>query len=183
MKLTVKDMTFTALMAVMIAICSWIAVPIGAVPITLQTFGAACALTLLGGKRGTLAIAVYILLGLVGVPVFSGFKGGAAVLFGMTGGYILGFILMGAAYWAAEHFFDDSTAVKCISLAVGLILCYAVGTVWFMIVYTDTKGDISLLSALSMCVFPFILPDIIKLAGAVLLSAKVSPMIQRQLSA
>ena len=90
---------------------------------------------------------------------------------------------MGAAYWAAEPFFGDSTAVKCISFAVGLILCYAVGTVWFMIAYTDTKGDISLLSALSMCVFPFILPDIIKLAGAVLLSAKVSPMIQRQLSA
>ena len=71
-------MAYCALMSVLIAVCSWISLPIGQVPFTLQTFGVFCALGLLGGARGTIAIAVYILLGAVGVPVFAGFSGDLA---------------------------------------------------------------------------------------------------------
>lgn len=179
MKITLRDMCYISLMAVMIAVCSWISLPLGAVPITFQTFGAAAALTILGGRRGTLSIAVYVVLGLIGIPVFAGFKGGAAVLFGMTGGYIFGFLLMGLCYTLLTRFISDELPVRCAALGLGLLLCYAFGTIWFMVLYTRTKGQISVLSALGMCVFPFIIPDIIKLAVAVLLARRVTPLIDR----
>ena len=90
--ITVRDMAYIALMAVVIALCSWISVP-AAVPFTMQTFAVFCALLLLGGRRGTFAVALYILLGAFGLPVFSGFRGGIGALLGPTGGYIVGFLL------------------------------------------------------------------------------------------
>ncbi len=175
---SVKDMTFTALMAVIIAVCSWISLRIGSVPLTLQTFGVAASLCILGGKRGTAAIAVYILLGLAGVPVFANFTGGAGVLFGMTGGYIIGFLLMGAVYWLITSLFGNKPAATAAALAAGLVICYIFGTVWFMAVYSREKGDISLISALTMCVFPFIIPDILKLTTAALLAGKMPSFIR-----
>ena len=85
------DMVYIAIFAVIIAVCSWISVPM-VVPFTLQTFGVFCAVGLLGGKRGTLSVLIYVLLGAVGVPVFAGFSSGIGTLFGVTGGYIMGFI-------------------------------------------------------------------------------------------
>ena len=84
------DMVYIAIFAVIIAVCSWISVPM-VVPFTLQTFGVFCAVGLLGGKRGTLSVLIYVLLGAVGVPVFAGFSSGIGSLFGVTGGYIMGF--------------------------------------------------------------------------------------------
>ena len=93
-------LTYIALSAALIAICSWISIPT-TVPFTLQTFGVFAALGTLGGRRGTLAILAYLLLGLVGLPVFSGFQGGPGVLLGTTGGYILGFLASALLYWGA----------------------------------------------------------------------------------
>ena len=107
----VVDLTYMAVCAALIAICAWITVP-AAVPFTLQTFAVFCVLGLLGGKRGTVAILVYILLGAVGLPVFSGFNGGIGALLGTTGGYILGFIFIGLIYWAAEKLFGFKLAVR-----------------------------------------------------------------------
>ena len=90
-KLTVRDMAYTAMFAVVMAACSWISVPY-VVPFTMQTFAVFLAVGVLGGKRGTLAVLVYILLGCVGIPVFSGFSGGVGILMGSTGGYIVGFL-------------------------------------------------------------------------------------------
>ena len=98
------DLVYTALCAALIAVCSWISVP-AAVPFTLQTFAVFAALNLLGGKRGTTAVLVYILLGAVGLPVFSGFKGGPGVLLGTTGGYIIGFLFTGLLFIFAERLF------------------------------------------------------------------------------
>ena len=89
-KLTILDMAFIALFAVIIAVCSWISIP-AAVPFTLQTFAVFTAVGVLGGKRGTLCVLVYLLLGAFGVPVFAGFSGGLGAVFGMTGGYLFGF--------------------------------------------------------------------------------------------
>ncbi|MBQ5316082.1 MAG: biotin transporter BioY [Oscillospiraceae bacterium] len=179
-KFSVRDMTFIALMAVVIAVCSWISLRIGTVPLTLQTFGVAAALCMLGGRRGTFSVIIYILLGLVGVPVFANFTGGAGALFGMTGGYIIGFLLMGAAYWLITSKFGTKAVVVAIALAVGLILCYAFGTAWFMVVYSRNKGDISLLSALSMCVFPFIIPDAVKLTLAAVIAKKIPASVKEK---
>lgn len=93
-----RDMALIAAFAAVITVCAWISVP-AAVPFTLQTFAVFLAVGLLGGKRGTIAVAVYILLGAVGVPVFSGFNGGLGALLGITGGYILGFLAAAAVMW------------------------------------------------------------------------------------
>lgn len=171
-KFTVRDMCFIAMFAVIIAVCSWISVPL-TVPITLQTFGVFAALGVLGGKKGTIAVIVYVLLGAVGLPVFAGFKLGIGTLLGTTGGYIIGFILSGIVYWAITDKFGTKLAVTVIAMALGLLVCYAFGTAWFMIVYTRSKGAVTLWSALGWCVFPFIIPDAIKIALAILVSERV----------
>ena len=96
-----RNMVYIAMFAVLISICSWISIP-SAVPFTMQTFGIFLAVAVLGGKRGSLAVLVYLLLGLVGVPVFAGFSGGIGCLAGTTGGYIVGFQLTALVMWAME---------------------------------------------------------------------------------
>lgn len=168
----VLDMVLVSVFAVLIALCSWITIPM-AVPFTMQTFGVFCALGVLGGKRGTLSVIIYILLGAVGLPVFSGFKGGVSALFGVTGGYIAGFVFTALSYWLITKIFGAKKIVEIIAMAIGLILCYAFGTVWFVLVYSKTNGAIGVLQALSMCVFPFIIPDAAKIALAVFVSSAV----------
>ena len=158
MKLKTIDLTLCGIFAALLAICAWITIPFAAVPFTLQTFGVFAALGLLGGKRGTIAIAVYLLLGAVGVPVFSGFQGGFGALFGATGGYLLGFLLSGFTVWFAEARFGKSFGVFVAAMIIGLLLCYAFGTAWFMHVYLKNTGEVGLLTVLGWCVFPFILP-------------------------
>lgn len=165
-----------ALMAVLIAVCSWISVPT-AVPFTLQTFAIFCTLELLGGARGTLAVAVYLLLGAAGLPVFHGFTGGLGVLLGTTGGYLLGFLLMGPVYWLFERL-GRSLWLRTAALLLGLLLCYAFGTLWFVSVYSRTGGAISAATALGWCVLPFLLPDGLKLVLALLLTARIKPFLK-----
>ncbi|MBQ8568456.1 MAG: biotin transporter BioY [Oscillospiraceae bacterium] len=156
-QISVKDMTYTALGAAVIAVCSWITIP-SAVPFTMQTFGIFAVSGISGGKRGLCSVLVYILLGAVGLPVFSGFKGGIGVLFGVTGGYITGFIGLAAVYYLITGNGGSSTIRQYIGMLSGLAVCYIFGTVWFLI---SGGGDI--LSALAACVFPFVVPDILKL--------------------
>ena len=175
MKLSVKELCTIALMAVLIAVCSWISVP-APVPFTLQTFAVFCALELLGGRRGTIAVLIYLLLGAAGVPVFAGFAGGLGILLGSTGGYLLGFLLTGLVYWLFECL-SGRTWVRIAALVLGLALCYAFGTLWFVQVYARANGPISLLAALSWCVFPFLLPDGVKLVLALLVSRRLRPLL------
>ena len=166
------DLAYVAVCAALMAVCSWISIP-ATVPFTLQTFAVFCSLGLLGGRRGTAAIMVYLLLGALGVPVFAGFSGGIGILFGTTGGYLLGFILMGLVYWLGERLSMDSRNIRIISMILGLLLCYAFGTAWFMFVYARQTGAIALGTALAWCVVPFLLPDLVKMALALLLSGRL----------
>ena len=118
------DMVYIAVFAVLIAICSWISIPM-TVPFTLQTFAVFLAVGVLGGKRGSLAVLIYILLGAVGIPVFAGFSGGIGVLLGNTGGYIIGFLFSALLMWLIEKLFGRKTWVLGISMVLGLIVCYA----------------------------------------------------------
>ena len=176
MNFRTKDLCYMALMAVLIAVCSWISIQT-VVPFTLQTFAVFCALELLGGARGTIAVAVYLLLGAVGVPVFAGFTGGLGILLGSTGGYLLGFLLTGLVYWLFERL-GRSLWLRVAALLLGLALCYAFGTLWFIEVYSRANGPLSVMTALSWCVLPFLLPDGRKLALALLLSARVKPLLK-----
>ena len=176
MTLKTRDLTYTALGAVLIVICSWISVP-APVPFTLQTFAVFCVLELLGGRRGTLAVLLYLLLGAVGLPVFSGFRGGVGALLGPTGGFLLGFLLTGLLYWLCERF-ARRAALRVLVLALGLALCYAFGTAWFMAVYARGGEALALGTALGWCVWPFLLPDGAKLALAMLLARRVRPLLK-----
>ena len=127
-------MVYIAVFAVLIAICSWISIPT-TVPFTLQTFAVFLAVGVLGGKRGSLSVLIYILLGAVGIPVFAGFSGGFGILLGQTGGYIVGFLFSALLMWLMEALLGKKTWVLGLSMVLGLIVCYAIGTVWFMVVY------------------------------------------------
>jgi len=175
-KFRVVDLTYMAVGAALTAVCSWISIP-STVPFTLQTFAVFCVLSLLGGKRGTVSIIIYILLGAVGMPVFAGFTGGIGILLGTTGGYIIGFILMGLLFWLAEHFFGNALPVRIVSMLAGLLVCYAFGTGWFLWVYARQSGAIGIGTALSWCVLPFILPDLAKMALAVGIAGRVKKFI------
>lgn len=165
-------MAYIALMAVLISVCSWLSIP-AAIPFTMQTYAIFTALLLLGGRRGSIAVAVYIALGAVGFPVFSGFAGGIGKLMGPTGGYIIGFIFTALCYWLFEGLSGGKPWLRLLGMALGLVLCYAFGTVWFVQVYSATK-PIGYAAALGLCVFPFILPDIVKMALAVLTARVMS---------
>lgn len=173
-RLSIKDIAYIALFAALMAICAWISIPL-TVPFTLQTFGVFITLTLLGGRRGTLSIIVYLLLGAVGLPVFSGFKGGIGVLFGTTGGYLVGFILSALIIWGITHFFGNNAIVQVVAMLIGLCVCYVFGTIWFMVLYTRSSQAVGLITVLSWCVFPFIIPDIIKLVLALVLGRRLKP--------
>lgn len=167
------DLAYTALFAVLMMVCAWITVPL-TVPFTLQTFGVFAALGTLGGRRGTYAVAAYLLLGLAGLPVFSGFRGGPGVLLGTTGGYILGFLALALLYWAVTARLGQRPVVMAAAMVLGLVVCYAFGTAWFLVAYARTAGSIGLWAALGMCVFPFVVPDLLKIALAMLLSHRLS---------
>ena len=173
----VLDLVYIAIGAALIAICSWISIPT-AVPFTLQTFAVFFVLLALGGERGTIATLVYVLLGAVGVPVFAGFSGGIGVLFGNTGGYIIGFLFTGLIYILFTKFFRKNIVIKIVALVLGLAVCYAFGTAWFMNVYMKSSGEVGLLTVLGWCVFPFIIPDLLKLALAVVIAKRIEPVIK-----
>jgi len=173
----VLDLVYVAIGAALIAICSWISIPT-AVPFTLQTFAVFFVLLLLGGERGTIATLIYVLLGAVGVPVFAGFTGGIGILFGSTGGYIIGFLFIGLIYILFTKFLKKNIATKIAALVLGLAVCYAFGTVWFMHVYMQNTGEVGLLTVLGWCVFPFIIPDLLKLVLAVIVAKRIEPVIK-----
>ena len=180
-KLQVTDLAYIAMGASLIAICSWISIPT-TVPFTLQTFAVFFVLLLLGGERGTLATLVYVLLGAVGVPVFSGFSGGIGVLLGNTGGYILGFLFVGLIYMLFMKIFKKNIYIKIAALVLGLLVCYVFGTAWFMYVYMQNTGEIGLIAVLNLCVFPFIIPDLVKMAIAVVIAKRIGPVIKKTFS-
>lgn len=172
MKLKTKDLALCALFAALMAVCAWISIP-ATVPFTLQTFAVFAALGVLGGKRGTIAFLVYLLLGIVGIPVFSGFRGGIGVLLGTTGGYLLGFLFAALIVWGMEARFGSKTGIFILSSVLGMLVCYAFGTAWYLIVYTRSTGAVSLATVLGWCVVPFLIPDAVKIALAVLLRGRL----------
>lgn len=162
-KFKTLDLAYIGIFAALIAVCAWIAIPL-TVSVTLQTFAVCLTAGLLGWKRGTASVAVYILLGMIGLPVFTGFKSGIAAVTGPTGGYIVGFIFTALIVGFAADKLGKKIWQNIVFMTVGILVCYLFGTVWFMIAY-----KVSFVSALSACVFPFLLPDAVKIVLAAVL--------------
>lgn len=172
------DLVYISIFVVLIAICSWISIPLQ-VPFTMQTFGVFVTVGILGGRRGTVAVLVYILLGAVGVPVFAGFSGGIGNLLQSSGGYILGFLLSALIMWAMEKILGRSLLVLGSSMVLGLLACYAAGTCWFAVVYGASTGPVGIGTILGWCVIPFVIPDLLKIALALVLTKRLSGMVRR----
>lgn len=156
-----RDMCLTALMAALICVAGPLSVPVGPVPISLASFAVYLAGAVLGAKRGALAVALYVLLGAAGIPVFSGFSGGVQKLAGITGGYIVGYLPCAWITGFAAGRDGERKWFLPLGMAVGTAALYAVGTAWFMIQSGSALG-----AALAACVIPFLPGDAIKIAAA-----------------
>ncbi len=143
--------------AALMAVCSWISVPL-AIPVTLQTFAVFTSTGLLGKWRATWAVLVYILLGAVGLPVFSNFTGGVGMLFGKTGGYIIGFIFFALVTGFLIERLGKRTPALILAMVAGLFVCYLFGTLWFMAVYAKTTGAVGLFACCRGACFRFLSP-------------------------
>ena len=182
----IYDLVLISVSAALITICSWISIPLGPVPFTLQTLGILAVMLTVGGRRGTIAILVYLALGAVGVPVFAGFKGGIMSFIGPTGGFLIGFVFGALVYWLLEKLFLKklmTTPVKTwifgmLGFVVFEVVMYIVGVIWFMTVYAAQTGPVGLATVMSWCVIPFIIPDIVKMVVAVLTGERASKLIR-----
>lgn len=168
----IKKMVLCAMFSALICLCAWLAIPIGDISITMQTFGIFLCLSLLGGKYGCISILIYLLLGAVGLPVFSGFQGGMGVLLGTTGGYIWGFLCSGLLFWLITGIFGEKSIM--ISMILGILICYLLGSLWYVYLYAG--GGLSFV--LLKCVVPYIIPDAIKITLALLMRKKLQPFVR-----
>ncbi|EWM54036.1 biotin transporter BioY [Ruminococcus flavefaciens] len=175
---TTKEIVLTAMFAAIIAVCSWISIPAGEISFTLQTFAIFCALNILGGRNAFFSVLVFIFLGAVGLPVFTGFKGGVGVLVGPTGGYILGFLFMPLVYWLGTILLGSKLPVRIILMLAGLIVCYLFGTLWFVYGFSKAGNEMSFRHAMEICVIPFAPFDLLKLVFAVIITEKVRKMLK-----
>ena len=167
-KLTTYQMAVTAVMAAVLCVLGPLTVPIGAVPISLANFVICLTAWLLGPKFGTLSVVIYLALGAIGIPVFSGYGAGLAKLAGPTGGYLVGYLLLA---FIGGMFIEKSKGNPVVS-AVGLVLgdaaCYVLGTIWFMVL-----TGLDLPTSLTYCVIPYLPGDVIKIALASLLTIQL----------
>ena len=156
-------MVLASLFAALMALCSWLSIPIPPLSFTMQTFGLLLSLGVLGGKWGSVSIWLYLLLGLVGLPVFSGFRFGAAALLDVTGGFLWGFAAGAPVYWALEKL------GKIPAMAAFQLVCYGCGCWWFSVY----AGGIGIGAAVLTCVVPYLIPDTVKLWLAYILSKRL----------
>ena len=167
------NLVMAALFAALAAVCSQIQIPLPMVPINLALFAVHLAGALLGAKWGEFSMTAYALLGVVGAPVFAGFSSGPAVLFGKTGGYILGYILCALLVGLLSRRIGYSVKGLVISMVVGVAACYVFGTVWFMVI-----TGMSLQLSLTYCVLPFLPGDAVKIALATFLALRLRKPLQ-----
>ena len=159
----VRPMARAALFAALMAVSAWLSIPLPPVRFTLQTLAMLLALGLLGGKWGSVSIGLYLLLGVVGLPVFSGFRSGIGAMLDATGGFLWGFSLGGLGYWLAERL------GKLPAMIFFLLIAYSCGALWFLI-YAPGSG---FWAAVTVCVLPYLLPEGVKLLLANMLVKRI----------
>ncbi len=151
-----RKMVLSALFSALMAVCAWVTLPLPPISFTMQTFGVYLALFVLGGKWGSISIATYLTLGVIGLPVFSLFQSGAGALLGATGGFLWGFFAAGLVFWLLEKW------SKVLAVALSMLTCYAAGCIW----YSIYAGNVGIFAAVTTCVLPYLVPDVLKISLA-----------------
>lgn len=175
-RISTKTMALIAVMTAVTCILAPLSIPIGPVPISLTNFAIYLGLYIMGVHEEALSYIVYLLIGFVGLPVFSGFTGGAAKILGPTGGYLIGFLPMLIIAGIAIDIFDGKVIPSVTGMILGTAICYAFGTAWFCI-----QADYELKSALALCVIPFLPGDAVKIAIAAFLGPQLQKRLRRML--
>ncbi len=170
MKLKTKDITIVALFCAIICVISPITIPTGTIPFSLSLFAVMLTAISLDAKKGIAAILIYILIGTLGLPVFSGFTGGVHILFGPTGGFIFSYIIIPIFVSFSSKHKKITLFFSCI---LSLLVCYLFGSLQYAFV---TK--VSFYDALFVCVYPFIIFDIIKTFFAINLGLRFKKFIK-----
>jgi biotin transport system substrate-specific component len=173
-KTSTKGLVYASLFGALTAAGAFIVIPMPPVPITAQTFFLNIAAILLGGPLGAVSQFVYIMLGVVGVPVFAGGKAGLGVIFGPTGGYLLGFI-MAAFVIGTVNKMKKSAGIfwYIFSMLIGMLIIYFLGSLQLSLVV-----KMSFHKALAVGVLPFIPGDIIKIMLAAIISSRLEGRIK-----
>ena len=174
MAFSVRDMVFTALFAAILCAVAPFSLYIGPIPFSFATFIIYLAAATLGWKRGSIAVALYVLLGAVGLPVFSGFRGGFHVIAGATGGYIIGYIPIALVTGAFAELFKKKVWLCAVGMVIGTILLYTLGTAWFMF-----QSGNPFAASLALCVTPFLPGDAAKIAAACVIAPQLRAAIGR----
>lgn len=170
MRADTKKLCTIPLMTAIIVVCSWITIPF-AIPFTLQTLAIFLSLFLLG-RSALVSILLYIVLGAIGLPVFSSFGGGIGVLLGPTGGFIFGFLATSLVYSVTVYLLRKRRFSGIIGCILGTAALYVCGTLWYCFVYGGISSG-SVLDVLKICVLPFILPDAVKLMLSAIIARRI----------
>ncbi len=175
-KLTLKGMILAAVFAALTGILTQVQIPLPYIPINLALFSVYLAGALLGPKYGALSMIVYVLIGAVGVPVFSGFSGGLQKVAGPTGGYIVGYVACAflTGFLSRRWGLGKWNLKLALALVIGTLSCYTLGTAWFMIMTQN-----SLWVSLGYCVFPFLPGEAVKITLAALLASRLRAPLQK----
>lgn len=156
-----QKIALTGILAAIICLLAPLSLPTGAVPISLATFAIYIIACTVKVKNSVSAVIIYILLGAIGLPVFSSFRGGFHVIAGVTGGYIIGYIPCTIIIGILTEKFEKRKWIYPASMVLGSLVCYLIGTLWYM-----RQAESGLTAALAVCVVPFIVGDIIKISAA-----------------
>ncbi len=168
----IKNMVFTALIAAVLCAVSPFTIPVGPIPLSLTTLVIYLAALTLNWKYGTLAVVIYLLIGIVGLPVFSGFHGGAQWLVGPTGGFLIGYIPCALIVGLIINIHENKKWLYPVSMVLGTAVLYTCGTVWIMMSLKYT-----LAAALMACVVPFLIGDAVK----IVLASVIAPILRKAL--
>ncbi len=159
--MSAKKTAIIGILAALICVLAPFSFPAGAIPISLTTLAIYIVSCTVGRKYALPAVVIYILLGAAGLPVFSSFTGGFQCLAGLTGGYIIGYIPCTIIISALTDKFENKKIVYPLSMILGTLICYAFGTIRYMQV-----AECGLLTALTVCILPFLIGDAVKIAAA-----------------
>lgn len=175
MKITTKELTIAAVLTAITCVLAPMSIPIGPVPISLGVFCIFIVGAMLPPHLAVMSALVYIILGAVGVPVFTNFEGGLQKLAGPTGGFIAAYPFMALIIALSIVIFKRKNILSVAAgMIIALIVCYAFGTIWFVISMNSTVKH-----ALLVCVTPFIIGDLIKLVCATALSLAASKTLSK----
>lgn len=166
--MSTKRITLIALFSAILCVLGPLSIPIGPISFSLTPFGVCLAAYVLGMRDGVISCLIYLLIGAIGLPVFSGFQGGLIKLLGPTGGYLIGFIFLSLCTGVVAQYAQNNISLEFLGMIIGLFLCYLLGTLWL-----SHQMHLGFFKALSVGVIPFIIPDLIKLILARSIGIKI----------